>query len=226
MFNYNIDFNIQFNSLLPTFFRLSKFKAYLQALTKPIAKRQADDVKYVFGSGTLPIWSTTTVTNKGSRVRRGAAVYEQTSDDAKLSNVDPLLETKFVKVFDDFRGLKHRIRHNSQKLALEYILNEFLGTTFRQPAAGNSDVFIELRPQETKFLWIGEIPEESGYIVRDATETQVKMIVNQASEINVESVDFVVRYPSTLTAVQLKEIDGIVMKYLLYGVTYTKQVAI
>ncbi len=223
MFNYSIDYTVQVNSLLPTFLRRPRALAYLRALVAPIASRQAGDVNHVFGSGPLPIWGPATVTNRGDRVRRGLAVYVQTSPEVGLSGMDPLLLTHFAKVLDDFRGLKQRTRHNSQKTVLEYILNEVFGTVFRQPGEGFSDVWIQLTPQDTALFWVGETAAEASFLVGDILSADLRFVVNGPVDIKVSLPDFVVMYPASLPAVHVTEIDGIVGRYMVYGTNYTKQ---
>lgn len=220
MFNYSINYSLQIGRLLPTFLRNSKIKAYAEALTMPTVKGHIYDWWYVFGLANYQQWTLTLETNKGDRVRRHAAVYEQISDDP-ITGLDPLDNSVHFKlVIDDFRGYKQRLRHTSQVIALEYVLNQWFGTAFRQPSEGASDIFITLNEDDGLEFWIGETPDESGWIAGDATSPDYSLIHDEADAYAPLEFDFVVNIPDAFTAEQEDEVKGIVNRLMVYGTNY------
>lgn len=58
-------------------------------------------------------------------------------------------------------GLIQRANVNGQKLSLEYVLNKHFNTTFRQPAAGTSDIFVENLHVDTAAFLVGVGPGDT-----------------------------------------------------------------
>lgn len=101
----------------------------------------------------------------GDRVQYGKAVYECWVD---CLGVLPTEQSNWVLVQEKFTGLYGRLRQNAQKLCFEYALNEWFGTTFRQPVVGISDIFIE-QIEDTPVFHVGIIENESSYVDVDGS---------------------------------------------------------
>lgn len=63
-----------------------------------------------------------------------------------------------------FIGLNERVAYNGTNLVLTYALNRWFGTTFRQPGAGTSDIYITTNPIAANTFKIGYLSRESSYI--------------------------------------------------------------
>jgi len=58
-------------------------------------------------------------------------------------------------------GLTPRANVTGQKLLLEYVLNKNFNTTFRQPAVGTSDIYVENQHVDTATFTVGTDPENT-----------------------------------------------------------------
>lgn len=89
-------------------------------------------------------WLSGTTYNYGDRVRYDDnAVYEMVGNSGYVSTIAPNLDTDYwFKVADTFIGVRERARYTGQKLMMEYALNRWFRTTFRQPSVGVSDIYI------------------------------------------------------------------------------------
>jgi len=96
----------------------------------------------------------------GDRVKYGKAIYECW---VPCLGVLPTVSANWVLVQEKFTGLNGRLRQNAQKLVFEYALNEWFGTTFRQPVSGLSDIYIQ--QYNTTYAFHVGIPEENSSFV-------------------------------------------------------------
>ena len=86
-----------------------------------------------------PIWSSLSTYSKGQRVQYNRSVYESLID----ANVaTPTNTTSWRKIQANFLGVEERQAYNGQKVVLEYALNRYFSTTFVQPGAGTSDIYL------------------------------------------------------------------------------------
>lgn len=149
-YNYNISYLVA-DTLSPQN-RRNRFLAWLISLCYPL-QWMADAIFYIYLDGVLyPFYDGSTTYIQGDRViDLDNAVYEsrvtQTGVQPKdnWSNIDLLIG--WIKVSDDYRGCRERLKYNGQKLTLEYALNKYFRTVFRQPDdvvnPTNSDIFID-----------------------------------------------------------------------------------
>lgn len=97
---------------------------------------------------------------KGARVRYKSIVYESLID----SNTDVPTSINWRVYLPSFVGVDERILFNGQKIILEYALNRYYLTTFRQPPLV-SDIYIDnISPQISGFIvgsTIGSLVSES-----------------------------------------------------------------
>jgi hypothetical protein len=127
-------FNYQFlrESFLPSFLRLARHRAFVDTLLKPLQwLRDLFFDVYVDGF-TGPRWLSISTYNLGDRVRYSDfAVYEA------IQNVPaataPTNTIYWKKIQEVWIGLRERVKYNGQKLVLEYALNRWFDTQFRQP---------------------------------------------------------------------------------------------
>jgi hypothetical protein len=89
----------------------------------------------MFANGSVdPFYSLLTTYHTGDRmIYTDGCVYEA----QRLSfGSPPTISNQpdyWIKVNNDFRGVRERIKYNSQKIVLEFVLNKFFRLTFRQP---------------------------------------------------------------------------------------------
>lgn len=149
-------------NLSPLIYRKTRWQSWFRALLWPLQWLR-DNWFNEYKSGSIaPYWTSIGTYAKGFRVidDLNYGVYEALS--ANGPGVQPSLNPDiWIQVSPDFRGTNERVKYNNQKLLLEFILNKFFRTTFRQPddvaTPTNSDIYIEQA-----------VPTNYYFIVQDA----------------------------------------------------------
>lgn len=88
-------------------------------------------------------WDDSTTYTKGDLVKYQKAVHRSLSDGNGGNNPTTVGTVRWQLVSSNFFGVDNRIKIKGEKLILEYALNLWFGTTFRQPVEGLSDIRIE-----------------------------------------------------------------------------------
>ena len=136
---YDIDYNKLAVQLLPPDKRYTKQVAWVRILLSVLQYlRDLWFGSYRTGS-TAPIWVNTSPYAKYDQViYSNKIVYESLID----SNSElPTNTAAWIVVQQNFIGLSERILYNGQKLVLEWAMNKWFGTTFRQPP-NTPDIYI------------------------------------------------------------------------------------
>lgn len=134
---YDIDYDVKAVELLPPDKRNNRMIAFVRSLLSPVQLLR-DILIDSYGNGsTASDWVAGTYA-RGVLVRYNKSIYES-SEDGNTAN--PADVTKWVLVQDNFIGVLDRARFNGQKIILEYALNTWFFTTFRQPPLV-SDIYI------------------------------------------------------------------------------------
>jgi hypothetical protein len=169
MTDYAFDFAQATTELLPPSKRNRRIEAYLNLFSSQY-QRLHDIVftKYYLGS-TYPDFNGATAYINGDRVKdANYGIYELVDSTAVISvlgvNTNPHTNASaWTQICPDYRGVFARSRYNAQKLVLEYVLNEYFGTVFRQPNSPTTPT-----PSD---IWISEIKRYNPwFIARDANK--------------------------------------------------------
>lgn len=128
---YDIDFTKFVPRMLPPDKRFTRTVAWVNVLLSTV--QYLRDIwfgSYRTGS-TAPTWVNTDPYPKYALVKySNKVVYESLVDN---NTAVPTDTTKWRVAQQNFIGLSERITYNGQKLVLEYAMNKWFGTTFRQP---------------------------------------------------------------------------------------------
>ena len=143
---YDIDFNLQAENILPPDKRKTKLLAYLKAIVLPVQILR-DRFYNWYANGLTPgvdadFW--------GPGMGVGPGEYVIGPDNAVYECINPLgvsglfvppgLDTEnYVKLQDVYIGLRERLKYNSRKIVLEYILNKW----FRVDPLPSDQIYIE-----------------------------------------------------------------------------------
>ena len=132
---YDIAFDQKTIDLLPPKKRTPVTLAYLKVF--------GDKLQYLHGiiftdyadGNSLLAWNPVSAYAQGTRVyHTDNKVYEALVAIPLGPNPMPTLQPdKWVRITNDYRGVRERMHYTGQKLTLEYALNRFFRTTFRQP---------------------------------------------------------------------------------------------
>jgi hypothetical protein len=135
---YDIDYSKYAVQMLPPDKRFTKQVAWVKILLSPIQYlRDLFFGSYRTGS-TVSIWVNSSPYSKYAQVIYNKIVYESLIN----NNSDlPTVTTSWRVVQPNFIGLSERILYNGSKVVLEYALNKWFGTVFRQPN-NVSDIYI------------------------------------------------------------------------------------
>ena len=136
---YDIDFSGKVApNMLPPDKRFTRNVAWVGILLSPLQYlRDLWFGSYRTGSD-APQWVNSAPYAKYDQVKYNKIVYESLIDD----NTDvPTTVASWRVVQTNFIGMFERIYYNGQKLVLEYAMNKWFGTVFRQPP-NTSDIYI------------------------------------------------------------------------------------
>ena len=134
---YDINFYNKVVEILPPDKRESKNLSWLFALISGVEYlREKILVDFKTGSS-YSDWTAGTYA-KGDKVVYKKVIYESLID----SNTDTPTSSNWSLYLNTFIGSDDRVKYNGQKLVLEYALNQYYKTTFRQPN-DTPDIYIE-----------------------------------------------------------------------------------
>lgn len=158
---YDINFNQFAVQNIPPDKRYSRMVAWVRILLSALQYlRDLWFGSYRTGSTANP-WATGTYA-KYDQVKYNKAVYESLID-GNTSNPTTVANWKVVQT--NFIGLSERILYSGQKLVLEYALNKWFGTIFRQPPL-QSDIYITNDPVGIAFFRSASAEDESSSVSR------------------------------------------------------------
>ena len=124
---FNINFNTKAVEWLAVNKRLPKIIGYVQALLSASQWLQNKYFVQYKSGGTYPTWVAGTYT-AGTLVKYKGVVYQ-----ALTSTADIPPSPNWVVYLPSFLGVDERMKFNGNKLVLEFALNEYFQTNFRQP---------------------------------------------------------------------------------------------
>jgi hypothetical protein len=225
-FTFDCDFDLQAYRLSPVNKRQDVWLNYLYCIAEPIQSAHENFFTSYLEGDASAVWDIGTNYSRYDRVNYQNRIYQCVSDIiAEL----PTNTTYWVQVVGDFRGMNERIKYNSQKLMLEWILNRWFATNFEQPGGGTSDFYIV---DNTRNVPVFTVPKEtyrsniyvSSSVFEQSFKTKkfVKETPNYASVQN-----FTVYYKLTdipsITDDKYFQMVDLVNKYKVIGstVTYT-----
>lgn len=137
---YDINFDNKGVELLPPDKTDAGMIAWIKSLLAPVEyMRTKVLIDYKKGAD-YDEWTAGTYA-KGDIVTYKKAIYESLAD----SNTDTPPSSKWRLYQTVFIGADDRVKYNGQKLVLEYALNQYYSTTFRQPNLV-SDIYIQTLP--------------------------------------------------------------------------------
>ncbi|QTE37483.1 hypothetical protein J3L18_31040 [Mucilaginibacter gossypii] len=170
---YDINTDQQVIELLPPDKRYPQTVHWVQNLLKSTVQFLRDNLLDGYRNGsTAPLYAAGTY-GYGSYVQYQKGVYVSLIGN---NNDLPTVSASWYKVQDNFIGLNERLSYNGQKIVLEYALNRWFNTTFRQPGTGLSDIYLTTNPQPVSPFVVGYTPENSSVIYKDRSN---EFVVNE-----------------------------------------------
>lgn len=230
---YDINFSTQSGRLLPPSKRQPRWLAWFSVLMYPLQWLR-DLFFQVFVPGFAGAkWDSVTVYVKGDRVRFiDRKVYEALQ--AVPANTPPDVNPDYwLPIQNLWIGLEPRAKYNSQKLLLEFVLNQWFDSMFRQPTSfvpapnyylPKSDIYISDNSLNNNVFTVFET--EAGSSVVYYSQTYITDFVIDAYSFSGSS--FTINVPTALwttlgTNNQEREdvVRAIADKYIIYGIKYS-----
>lgn len=217
---YDINYSTLATKMLPPDKRFSKTIAFLNALVKPLQwKRDLILGTYRSGSNSS-IWLNSTTYAKYDQVIYNRAVYSSLQA-GNLNNL-PTNTAYWEQIQTVYIGIQERLQYTPTKLTLEYALNKWFQTTFRQPPL-TSDIYFTVNPILLNVFVVGGTESISSNISQGNT---TQFIVNGYSfsafynlVINVPTALITSLAPTTAQAMAI--IGSIVNQFIAAGINYT-----
>lgn len=139
------------------------------------------------------------------------------------NNTDlPTVEASWYKIQDNFIGLGERILYSDRKIVLEYALNQWFNTIFKQPGAGTSDIYLTTNAQPLSPFLTGLINANSSLVYKDRSTEFIINSYDFGGTPNL-TINIPVAVYNALSTIPTNR-EGIVRsftdKYVTAGITY------
>ena len=219
---YNVNYNTTIESLLVPDKRTKKTVAFNTALVAEVANDHDLLFTIYKNYSILPTWTAGTYA-KNQLVKYNKSIYQSVENG---NTTEPTLSEKWRLVSENFLGSDFRLSITGSKLNLEYALNTWFGSTFRQPIVGVSDIYLTTNSiAQTPIFRVGINEIESSSV---GTDTSSQLIVDSYSfatkynlTINVPSALFTSL--GTTNDVRNSVVRSFADKYINAGLTYQIQ---
>lgn len=216
---YNVNYNTTIESLLVPDKRTKKTVAFNTALVAEVANDHDLLFTIYKDYSILPTWTAGTYA-KNQLVKYNKSIYQSVENG---NTTEPTLSEKWRLVSENFLGSDFRLSITGSKLNLEYALNTWFGSTFRQPSVGVSDIYLTTNSiAQAPVFRVGINELESSSV---GTEISSQLIVDSYSfatqynlTINVPSALFTSL--GTTNDVRNSVIRSFADKYINAGLTY------
>ena len=180
-----IDWNDLAIEFLATSHRTPRFIAWFQGMLGQNAWLNKNFWNYCYGDQTSNPWSSTVTYSLNSTAITYQGVYISVADNGivgdpnrfnNLGNNPDIYPNYWYKISPTYIGAQERVQFNSQKSIMEWALNRWFRTTFRQPTAWGdgtsssplgiwytptSDIFITTVESATRTFLTGETSANS-----------------------------------------------------------------
>lgn len=155
---YDINFNNKATELTPPDKLTARLLGFIKALIAPVEyMRYKLLIDFKVGSA-YDEWSA------GTYAKGDIVVYKKVLYESKIDgNTDTPPSSNWALYLNSFIGADDRVRYNGQKLVLEYALNQYYSTEFRQPNLV-SDIYIETLGYTLQGFLIGETEDFSSSV--------------------------------------------------------------
>lgn len=213
---YDIDFNKQASDLMPPNKRKPKYLALFRAFVACLGILHLRFFTY-YADGFLGLkWDSSTAYVPGDTVRYNRVVYECIQANTNIPPSDPLY---WVKILDNYIGVRERLLYNSQKIVFEFLLNKH----FEVPASDPQIYISNIDSGAAQFL-LGRSGATSSTLARNSTYQpyylgRVYSLQIYSFAIYVPNAVFTALNSNTLYAENI--VRQIADKYVIAGKLYT-----
>lgn len=220
---YDIDYTDQVTNNLPVSKRLEKMISWLVALLSA-QKWRSDSFfgEYVQGSNAANYNPFVTLYPKGTRVNFYRSIYESTK--SVPSGHLPTDKNYWIKITDDYRGTDERVKYNSQKIMLEFILNKWFVTTWVQPDSVDTptrpDIYIDNNDVQSPVFTVFENENELSNVFRFDLLSNSFVMEDYTFDLNCFTIYVPTAVFAGIGADAEEQIRAIADKYVISGMIY------
>jgi len=133
--------------------------AWNTALVDRVDNEHINIFNYYKAGQIAPFWSATTY-NIDDRVRYGKTIFQNTISG---NTIQPTFDNTWVVISDNFIGVDNRVLFTGEKLTLEFALNQWFDTQFKQPPLV-SDIYISTNSISDSTFIVGNIDDETSLV--------------------------------------------------------------
>lgn len=215
---YQIDYKIAIENVLVPDKRTKKTVSFNKALVSEVANNHELLFATYKEYSAVPVWTAGTF-YKNELVKYGKSIFQSIIDG---NTTEPTYSDNWRLVSDNFLGSDFRLKIRGGKLNLEYALNTWFDSTFRQPPLV-SDIFLTTNPVTPITVFrVGDENFNSSTVYLDRS---VEFVINSYSFD--EQFNLVINVPidkfnslGDTDAVRDSVIKNFVNKYINAGLTY------
>jgi hypothetical protein len=166
--------------------------------------------------------STATLWTAGTYALGAQVIYQnQVYESSKTSNTDTPPSATWRLIQTNYIGVFEQVAYNGQKIVLEYALNKWFKTTFRQPPSV-SDIYITLNTLPIYPFIVGGNEQNSSSVFNN---TSSEFVINAYSFTN--NYRATINFPSavysalsSVVSARDKIVRAFVNQYIPAGITY------
>jgi hypothetical protein len=220
---YDVNYNTAIENLLVPDKRTKKTLAFNIALALGIANNHNLLFNIYKNYNIIANWNNAFTYDKNDLVKYGKSIF-QSIDNGNVSR--PTNASKWRLVSENFLGSDFRLSITGEKLNLEYALNTWFGSTFRQPSVGISDIYITTNNFiDLPVFRVGINEPESTSVRSDGSDQYVINAYTFATQHNL-TINIPIALFNTLGAtneIRTSIVRAFADKYINAGLTYKIQ---
>lgn len=165
---YTLDYNIAVESLNVPDKRTANTTAFNKGLVAQVSNAHVQLFETYKDYVSVPIWNLSIdyIYNRKALVRYGKSIFQAN----KTTSNEPTFSDDWVLVSSNFLGNDFRLKIRGEKLKLEFALNTWFVTAFRQPPALSDIYIITNEIISAPVFRVGINSNESSYIYSDKSD--------------------------------------------------------
>lgn len=178
---YDINYNTTVENILVPDKRTKKTVAFNTSLVSEVANNHNLLFSKYKDFTILPIWTAGTYA-KNELIRYGKSIFQSIEN---ANTTEPTYSNKWRLISDNFLGSDFRLEIRGEKLNLEFALNTWFGTVFRQPNIGLSDIYLVTNSvTPINVFRVGSTEFESSKVFLNISDELIINLYNFAQQYN------------------------------------------
>lgn len=206
---------------LPPDKRFAPMSNLVTVFLSPVQYIQKMLYRFVYGSFDNE-FNIVTSYSFGTFIKYQNKVYFKYTSGSSITGYPSVDDVNWYKVMDGLYGIEVKKNWYSGKLTLEYILNTYFGTDYKNPSEGTSDIYISNPLRGDSYFTVYQVPV--GSLVYKSPYNALAVVYDGVSGID-STVSFTINVPlATFTALNpdaTSKIKATVQDYVYAGINYS-----